>query len=112
MLARSRQRVRTCLMDEGCFILVVVMRSAIIVLTVLGLPAALAQSSKPAPSNEADEYLRKGVAAQQRKDLNEAIEDYRRALAIDPKLAEARANLGAALSEAGQFDAAIEEDTK
>jgi tetratricopeptide (TPR) repeat protein len=79
---------------------------------VLALDGACAQTSKPAPLNEADDYLRKGIAAQQQKDLNAAIDDYRRALAIDPKLAQARANLGAALSEAGQFDAAIAEDTK
>ncbi|MGA8086638.1 MAG: tetratricopeptide repeat protein [Terracidiphilus sp.] len=88
------------------------MRSVSIVLVALTLHAAWAQTSKPAPLNEADEYLRKGVAAQQHKDLNAAIDDYRKALAIDPKLAEARANLGAALSEAGQFDAAIVEDTR
>jgi tetratricopeptide (TPR) repeat protein len=33
-------------------------------------------------------------------------------LAIDPKLLEARANLGAALAAAGQFDAAIDEDNR
>lgn len=94
-----------------CFILVN-MRSVSILLFCLALEGAWAQAGKPAPLNEADDYLRKGIAAQQRNDLNAAIEDYRKALAIDPKLAEARANLGAALSAAGQFDAAIEEDTK
>ncbi|MGA9584457.1 MAG: tetratricopeptide repeat protein, partial [Terracidiphilus sp.] len=88
------------------------MRSVSIVLVALALQGAWAQTGKPATLNEADEYLRKGIAAQQRNDLNEAIDDYRKALAIDPKLAEASANLGAALSAAGQFDAAIEEDTK
>lgn len=79
---------------------------------VLAIHGAWAQTSTPAPLNEADDYLRKGIAAQRQKDLTTAIDDYRKALAIDPKLAEARANLGAALSESGQFDAAIEEDTK
>lgn len=88
------------------------MHSVSILLLTLTLHSAWAQTSKPAPLNEADDYLRKGIAAQQRKDLNAAIDNYRRALDIDPKLAEARANLGAALSEAGQFDAAIAEDTK
>ena len=88
------------------------MRSVSVFLCALALSSAWAQTSKPAPSNEADDYLRKGIAAQQSKDLNTAIDDYRKALEIDPKLAEARANLGAALSEAGQFDAAIAEDTK
>lgn len=64
------------------------------------------------PPDGADGYLRKGIAAQQHNDLAAAIEDYRRALAIDPKLTEARANLGAALSAAGQFDDAIAQDTE
>jgi len=62
--------------------------------------------------SQADDYLRKGIAAQQQHDLRAAIDDYQKALAIDPKLVEARANLGAALSEAGQFDEAIDEDNK
>lgn len=89
------------------------MRSVSILLLVLALQGgAWGQTAKPASPSEADDYLRKGVAAQQSNDLNAAIEDYRKALAIDPKLAEARANLGAALSAAGQYDAAIAEDTK
>ena len=88
------------------------MRSVPIVLIALALQGAWAQTGKPATLNEADDYLRKGIAAQQHNDPNSAIEDYRKALEIDPKLAEARANLGAALSSAGQFDAAIAEDTK
>jgi tetratricopeptide (TPR) repeat protein len=88
------------------------MRSVSIVLVALMVQGAWAQTGKTATLNEADDYLRKGIAAQQHNDLNEAIDDYRKALAIDPKLAEARANLGAALSAAGQFDAAIAEDTK
>ncbi len=88
------------------------MRSVSIVLIALALQGAWAQTGKPVTLGEADEYLRKGVAAQQQNDLNAAIENYRKALAINPKLGEARANLGAALSAAGQFDAAIEEDKK
>lgn len=107
-----RERLLCCApVLRRCFILIN-MRSVSIVLVALALQGAWAQTGKPATLNEADEYLRKGIAAQQRNDLNEAIDDYRKALAIDPKLAEARANLGAALSAAGQFDAAIEEDTK
>jgi len=94
-----------------CFILIG-MRSVSIVLVALMVQGAWAQTGKTATLNEADDYLRKGIAAQQHNDLNEAIDDYRKALAIDPKLAEARANLGAALSAAGQFDAAIAEDTQ
>jgi tetratricopeptide (TPR) repeat protein len=88
------------------------MRSVSILLLGLALNGALAQTDKPTPLNEADDYLRKGIAAQEQNDLNAAIEDYRKALAIDPRLADARANLGAALSAAGQFDAAIAEDIK
>jgi len=88
------------------------MRSVSVLLLGIALNGAWAQTGQPAPLNDAEDYLRKGVAAQQHNDLTTAIEDYRKALAIDPKLAEARANLGAALSAAGQFDAAIDEDTK
>lgn len=88
------------------------MRSVSILLLALALNGAWAQTGKPATMSEADDYLRKGIAAQQHNDLTAAIDDYRKALAIDPKLAEARANLGAALSAAGQFDDAIAEDTK
>jgi tetratricopeptide (TPR) repeat protein len=88
------------------------MRSVPIVLIALALQGAWAQTGKPATLSDADEYLRKGIAAQQQNDLNGAIDAYRKALTINPKLVEARANLGAALSAAGQFDAAIEEDTK
>jgi tetratricopeptide (TPR) repeat protein len=88
------------------------MRSVSLFALVLALQGAWAQTGKPVPLSQADEYLRQGLAAQQSKDLNAAIEAYRKALSINPKLAEARANLGAALSEAGQFDDAIAEDTK
>ena len=88
------------------------MLSVSILLIALAVQSASAQAGKPATLSEADDYLRKGISAQQQNDLNGAIDYYRKALAIDPKLVEARANLGAALSAAGQFDAAIEEDQK
>lgn len=78
----------------------------------LFLNSGWAQTGKPVDLSQADQYLRQGIAAQQHNDLTSAIEDYRKALAIDPKLGEARANLGAALSAAGQFDEAIREDTR
>jgi len=62
------------------------------------------------PLTRADELLRGGITAQQRGDYKTAIDDYRKALAIKPGLAEARANLGAALAAAGDYDAAIAED--
>ena len=88
------------------------MRFVPALLFALALETALAQTSNPAAPGEADDYLRKGIAAQEQGDLNSAIDDYRKALAIDPTLAEARANLGAALSAAGRFDDAIQEDKK
>ena len=84
------------------------MRS-VVILFLLAVPAcALAQAARPA-GGDADLHLRKGIAAQQQGDPNTAIEEYRKALAIRPEMAEARANLGAALAATGQFDAAIEE---
>ena len=88
------------------------MRFVPALLFALALETALAQTSNPAAPGEADDYLRKGIAAQEQGDLNSAIDDYRKALAIDPTFAEARANLGAALSAAGRFDDAIQEDKK
>jgi tetratricopeptide (TPR) repeat protein len=84
------------------------MRSVSLFIFVLSVNLAMAQAPKPAPSTEADEFLRKGIAAQQHSDFNTAIDDYKKALALQPGLAEARANLGSALAAAGQFDAAIE----
>ena len=74
--------------------------------------SAAAQTATQAPPSGVDELLRDGISAQQHGDFQTAIEDYRKALAIQPGLAEAQANLGAALSAAGQFDAAIEQDIR
>ncbi len=85
---------------------------------VFGLVLALAaqpmvaQAGQSTPVASADEHLRSGIDAQGRGDVKDAIEEYRKALALEPGLVEARANLGAALSADGQFDAAIEEDTR
>ncbi len=88
------------------------MRTASFLWLLLTVHCLLAQTPPTAPLSQADEFLRQGIAAQRQGDLTSAIDDYRRALAIQPGLAEARANLGAALSAAGQFDAAIEEDKR
>jgi len=90
-----------------CSILVV-MRSVCFLFLALSLQAAVGQ----APSANVDQLLSSGIAAQQHGDLKTAIDEYRKVLAIQPGLAEARANLGAALAADGQFDAAIEEDTR
>jgi tetratricopeptide (TPR) repeat protein len=60
---------------------------------------------------DAASALREGSLAQEHGDLNTAIADFRRALALKPDSIEARVNLGAALAAAGQLDAAIEEDS-
>jgi len=86
------------------------MRPVASLVLVLSLHTAVAQAPKVAPSTEADDYLRKGIAAQEHGDYNSAINEYKKALALQPGLAEARANLGAALAAAGQLDAAIEVD--
>ena len=88
------------------------MRSVCFLFLALGFQSAAGQTPQAAPSVNADQLLSSGIAAQQHGDYQTAIEDYRKVLAIQPGLAEARANLGAALSAAGQFDAAIEEDTR
>jgi tetratricopeptide (TPR) repeat protein len=77
----------------------------------LALQAAPAHPQQ-ASSADVDALLSAALAAQQHQDLKTAIEDYRKVLVLQPKLAEARANLGAALSAAGQFDEAIEEDKR
>ena len=60
-----------------------------------------------AQGREADQLLNSALEAQQRGDLPTAIHDYEKALRLNPKLAEARVNLGAALADSGRFDDAI-----
>jgi tetratricopeptide (TPR) repeat protein len=78
----------------------------------IGLQTGAAQTATPSATANVDALLSDGIAAQQRHDYQAAIEDYRKVLALQPRMAEARANLGAALAGAGEFDAAIEEDTR
>jgi tetratricopeptide (TPR) repeat protein len=86
-------------------------RSVFLVLLAFGCQAAGQAPMQTSPAN-ADQLLRAGVAAEQRGDNRTAIEDFRHALAIQPKLTEARAGLGAALAATGDFDEAINEDTR
>jgi superkiller protein 3 len=51
--------------------------------------------------------FRAGVAAQQRGELEHAAEAYRRAIEVEPRYAEAHANLGAVLAQLGQYDQAV-----
>jgi tetratricopeptide (TPR) repeat protein len=96
-------------MRRECSILVV-MRNLCLFCCALSLQAVAGQSPQPAPSANVDALLSAGIAAQQQQDYQTAIEDYRKVLDLQPKMAEARANLGAALAETGQYDAAIQED--
>jgi tetratricopeptide (TPR) repeat protein len=84
------------------------MRSVVLFL-LLSLSAGVFGQTAHLPASDADEHLRKGIDAQQHGDLNTAIDEYRKVLTVRPQMAEARANLGAALSATGQYDAAIEQ---
>ena len=84
------------------------MRASYFLLFTLGFHAAAGQTAKPA--TPAGELLRAGIAAEQHGDNRAAIEDFRKALALQPKMVEARAGLGEALAATGQFDEAIAQD--
>lgn len=86
------------------------MRAYLLMLLTLGFQAAVGQTTKPAASTGAAEFLRAGIAAEQHGDNRTAIEDFRKALALQPKMAEAHAGLGEALAATGQLDEAIEQD--
>lgn len=88
------------------------MRSFLFLLLAFGILAAAGQTSSQNPTSDADELMRAGIAAQQHGDNRTAIEDFRKVLAVRPKMAEAHAGLGAALAATGQLDAAIDEDTR
>lgn len=78
----------------------------------LAAQSLIAQAGQGSPAVSAEEHLRGGIDAQRQGDIKGAIEEYRKALELEPELVEARANLGAALSADGQYDAAIDEDTR
>jgi len=73
----------------------------LLVLLGLGVVALPAQESPAAVA------FRDGAAAQQRGDLDRAAEAYRRAIEIEPALAEAHANLGAVLARLGRYEEAV-----
>jgi tetratricopeptide (TPR) repeat protein len=56
-----------------------------------------------------DTLFQNAVTAQQRGDYGDAVQGYREVLRLDPNVADARANLAAALVHLGQFDEAIRE---
>lgn len=86
------------------------MRLVAVLLLALAIPAT-SQAPATAKAN-VNQLLGAAVAAQQRHDLKTAIALYRSVLALQPDLVQARANLGAALADDGQYGAAIEEDKK
>src|SRR6185437_48674 len=59
-----------------------------------------------------DELLRKAISEQQSGETRAAVTDYRKALALNPDMPEAMANLGVALAAVGDFDGAIAEDSR
>jgi tetratricopeptide (TPR) repeat protein len=85
--------------------------SAFLLLTICAHAVAGQTAHQPTPAS-ADALLRAGVTAQQRGDNRSAIDDFQKALAIQPGMIEAHAGLGAALAATGQFDAAIDEDMR
>jgi tetratricopeptide (TPR) repeat protein len=66
-----------------------------------------AQSPAAAHASQARELVQEAKAAQQRGDLKRAIEGFRKALAVEPRLVEAQVGLGSALMAAEDLDGAI-----
>ncbi|UWZ85595.1 tetratricopeptide repeat protein [Occallatibacter riparius] len=69
-----------------------------------------AQNASAQASPSPKDLLQAATAAQQKGDLKIAIQDFRRALALQPDLVEAQIGLGTALTAAGDFDGAIDVD--
>jgi Flp pilus assembly protein TadD len=88
-----------------------VTRFAFFVLLASACPA-VGQAPMQSSSTHAEQLLHAGIAAQQHGDNLTAIEDFRKALAIEPRMTEAQAGLGAALAATGHFDEAINEDVR
>jgi tetratricopeptide (TPR) repeat protein len=66
----------------------------------------------PAQESPAAAAFLEGAAAQQRGDLERAVEAYRRAIEIEPRFAEAHANLGAVLARLGRYEEAVASDER
>jgi tetratricopeptide (TPR) repeat protein len=67
-------------------------------------------ATKVQPSGKTPEdYYQLGRQYQGRNQLDEAIQTYQKALALDPHLSKARDALGVAYSQQGKFDLAIEQ---
>ncbi len=71
------------------------------------LVCLLACGAAEAQQADADRLFGSAMEAQQRGDFPAAIRDYQKLLQLEPKLTDARVNLGAALAHVGRFDEAI-----
>jgi tetratricopeptide (TPR) repeat protein len=76
--------------------------SVLVILLAQAVPAAQRPDDQPAVA-----VFRAAMEAQQRGDLERAVEAYERAIALDPKFAEAHANLGAVLARLGHYEQAV-----
>ncbi len=79
----------------------------LIIVSALLVPALIVPSLLAAPQQDIDELLKHAIDEQQHGNFSAAIRDYRKVLELRPNELEAKINLGAALSHAGQFDEAI-----
>jgi tetratricopeptide (TPR) repeat protein len=89
-------------------IILVVVRSIFFLLLALSFQVPMAQTPKQESSINADELLPAGLAAQRQGDNRTAIEDFRKALAIQPKMVIALAGFGEALAATGHLDEAMD----
>jgi tetratricopeptide (TPR) repeat protein len=73
----------------------------LLIVCAIGIAVAGAQGSKAAAA------FRDAVTAQQQEDFERAAEAYRHAIELEPRFAEAHANLGIVLARLGRYDEAI-----
>ena len=87
----------------------------LLVLFCLWFAAGLALASPGVPNpqepDEAD-HFRAGLEATKLGEFDRAVEEYKKVLAVDPNLVEARVNLGLSYHALGQYTLAVEELSK
>jgi tetratricopeptide (TPR) repeat protein len=64
-------------------------------------------TTPPGRALSAEEHYERGYAAEEAGDAKTAMAEYRRAIALDPRLSDAQVNLGRLLHEAGQAEEAL-----